>query len=87
MVAVGNLDKVWLTVPEDITSEELKNAFRSYFGAEWAEVLDVADKSFIYNAANNAYFAIRDIRHIENLTLEQLSEKKEVRKPPNIVVS
>ena len=87
LVAVGNLNKVWLTVPEDVAAEELQDAFRSYFGAEWTEVLDVADKSFIYNAANNAYFAVRDLRPVENLTLEQLSEKKGISRPPNIIVS
>jgi len=87
MVAVGNLDKVWLAVPEDVAAEELQDAFRSYFGAEWAEVLDAAEKSFTYNAANNAYFAVRDLRPVENLTLEQLLEKKGIGQPPNIIVS
>jgi hypothetical protein len=65
----------------------LQDAFRSYFGAEWAEVLDAAEKSFPYNAANNAYFAVRDLRPVENLTLEQLLEKKGIGQPPNIIVS
>jgi hypothetical protein len=65
----------------------LQDAFRGYFGAEWAEVLDVADKSFTYNAANNAYFAVRDLRPLENLTLEQLLEEKGIGQPPNIIVS
>jgi len=54
---------------------------------EWTEVLDVADKSFSYNAANNAYFAVRNLRSVENLTLDQLLEKKTIGKPPNIIVS
>ena len=87
MVAVGNLDKVWLTVPEDVSEEELQAAFRSYFGEDWPEVLNVTNKSFDYNAANNAYFAVRDLRPVENLTLEQLSEKKGICQPPNIIVS
>jgi len=61
--------------------------FPKLFGAEWAEVLDVADKSFTYNAANNAYFAVRNLRPVENLTLEQLLEKKGIGQPPNIIVS
>ncbi len=65
----------------------MKDAFRSYFGAEWAEVLDAAEKSFAYNAANNAYFAVRDLRLVENLTLEQVLEKKGIGRPPNIIVS
>jgi hypothetical protein len=84
---VGNLDKIWLAVPEDVAVEELQDAFRSYFGVEWAEVLDVADKSFAYNAANKAYFAVRDLRPLENLTLEQLLEEKGIGQPPNIIVS
>jgi len=87
VVAVGNLDKVWLAVPEDVAAEELQDAFRSYFGAEWAEVLAVAEKSFTYNAANNAYFAVRNLRPVKNLTLEQLLEKKGIGRPPNIIVS
>jgi len=50
-------------------------------------VLDVADKSFAYNAANIAYFAVRDLRPLENLTLEQLLEKEGSGQPPNIIVS
>jgi hypothetical protein len=87
VVAVGNLDKVWLDVPEDVAESELQDAFRNYFGAEWAEALDVADKSFSYNAANNAYFAVRDLRPMENLTMEQFLAQKGIAKPPNIIVS
>jgi hypothetical protein len=87
VVAVGSLDKVWLAVPEDGATEELQDAFRSHFGAEWAEVLDVAEKSFAYNTFNNAYFAVRDLRPLENLTLDQLLEKKGIGHPPNIIVS
>jgi len=87
VVAVGNIDKVWLAVPEDVKAEELQDAFRSYFGAPWAEVLEVAEKSFSYNAANNAYFAVRNLRPVENLTLEHLLEREGIGKPPNIIVS
>jgi len=87
VVAVGNLDKVWLAVPGDVAAEELPDAFRSYFGAEWAEVLSNAEKSFIYHAANNAYFAVRGLRPVENLTLEQLLETKGIGRPSNIIVS
>jgi hypothetical protein len=47
----------------------------------------VADQSFAYNAANSAYFAVRDLRSVENLTLEQLLEKKGGAQPANIIVS
>lgn len=87
MVAVGNLDKVWLAVPENVAAEELQDAFRSYFGAKWTEVLSVAEKSFAYHATNNAYFSVRDLRPVENLTLEQLLKKKGIDRPPNIIVS
>ena len=87
MVAVGDLDNVWTAVPEDAAAEELRNAFLSYFDAQWAEVLDVAEKSFTYNALNNAYFAVRNLRPVENLTLEQLLEKTGIGRPPNIIVS
>ena len=87
LVAVGNLDKVWITVPEDVADEELQDAFRNYFNAQWAEVLDVAEKSFAYNAFNNAYFAVRNLHPIENLTLDQLLEKTGINQPPNVIVS
>jgi len=87
VVAVGNLDKVWLAGPEDVAEEELQDAFRLYFGEEWDEVLVVADKSYSYNAANRAYFAVRDLRPVENLTLEQLLEKKGIGQSPNIIAS
>jgi len=76
-----------MAVPEDVEAEELQDAFRSYFDAAWAEVLDVAEKSFNYNAFNNAYFAVRNLRPVENLTLEQLLEKTGIGQPPNIIVS
>ena len=84
---MGNLDRVWLAVPEDVGEKELQDAFRSYFGADWAEVLDVADKSFTYNAANNAYFAVRELSPLQDLTLGQLLEKEGIGQPPNIIVS
>jgi len=87
VVAVGNLDKVWLDVPDDVAEEELQDAFRLYFGAEWDEVLDAADKSFPYSAANSAYFAVRDLRPVENLSVEQLLEKRAIGQSPNIIAS
>jgi hypothetical protein len=87
VVAVGNLDKVCLAVPEDVVEEALQDAFRLYFGSEWDEVLAVSDKSFSYNAANDAYFAVRDLRPAENLTLEQLLATKGIGQPPNIIAS
>jgi len=87
LVAVGSLHKVWLSVPEDVAAGELNDAFRSFFGAEWDEVLDAADKSFDYNTANNAYFAVQNLRPVEDLTLEQVPKKKGIGQPPNIIVS
>lgn len=87
MVAVGNLDKIWSTVPEDAAEGELKTIFRGHFGAEWAEVLDDADQSFGYHASNNVYFAVREVRLVDELTLEQLLEEKGSPRPPDIIVS
>jgi len=87
VVAVGNLDKVWLAVPQDVPAEELQHAFQSYFGAEWDGVLDAAEKSFPYNVANNAYFAVRNLGPVENLTLQQLFEQEGIAQPPNIIIS
>ena len=40
------------------------------------ESLDAADKSFPYNAANTAYFAVRELRPVENLTLRHFSGRE-----------
>ncbi|MBN2062414.1 MAG: hypothetical protein JW882_18575 [Deltaproteobacteria bacterium] len=78
---------MWTSVPEDMKAEELQDSFGRYFDAQWAEVLDAADKSVTYNAFNNAYFAVRNLRPVENMTLEQLLEKTGVGQPPNIIIS
>ena len=49
--------------------------------------MDVADDSFAYNAGNDAYFAVRNLCLLENLTLEQLLEDKGIVQPLNIIVS
>ena len=87
MVAVGSLYKVWLEIPEDVGAGELKDVFRSYFGAEWVDVLNAVDNSIQYNAANNTYFAVRDLRPVHNLTLEQVLKEKGISQPPNIPVT
>jgi hypothetical protein len=87
MVAVGSLDKVWITVPEDVTEEQLQDAFRSHFNAQWAEVLDTSNKSYTYNAFNNAYFSVHNLSPIENLTVEQILKEKGIVRAPNIIVS
>lgn len=87
MVAAGHLDKVWLAGPEYETEEELQDAFRRSFGLQWAEVLDVSDRSFAYNTANHAYFAVRGLRAVEGLTLEQLLQENGIGTPLNIIAS
>jgi hypothetical protein len=54
---------------------------------EWAEALDAVDPSFAYNSGNNAYFAVRDLRPVKDLTLDRLTGKNGIGKPPNIIVS
>ncbi|MBW1788353.1 MAG: hypothetical protein JRK53_17305 [Deltaproteobacteria bacterium] len=87
MVAVGSLDRVWLAGPEGVSEQELQDAFRTCFGAEWTEVLDAADISFAYNAANDAYLSVRDLRPVANRILDELLEKNGSVQPPNIIVS
>ena len=87
MVAVGSLGKIWLQLQEDADEGEMRDAFRTFFCAEWTEVIDVAEKSFAYNAANDAYFAVCDLHPLEHLTLEQLLEEKGMGTPLNIIVS
>ena len=87
MVAVGDLDKVWMPVREDVTPGELQGAFQSYFGAPWNEVLEAADKSFTYNAFNDAYFAVRNLHPVEDLTLADLLARTGIARWPNLIVS
>jgi hypothetical protein len=87
VVAVGNLDRVWLAVPEDASPEEFNEKFQNYFKTERTEVLDAAEKSFAYNSFNNAYFSVRDVRSVEDLTLDQLLDEKGIAQPPNIIAS
>ena len=84
---MGNLYKIWTLVPDDASMAELHDAFQDHFGAKWDEVLDAADTSFAYNSANNIYFAVSDLRPVNNLTLDQLLRENEIDKPPNIIVS
>ena len=40
-----------------------------------------------YNAGNNAYLAVRDLRPVKNLTLDRITGKNGIGKPSNIIVS
>ena len=66
---------------------ELQDAFQNYFGAEWAEALDTADPSFAYITGDSAYFAVRNLHPVKDLTLDRLTGKEGIGKPPNIIVS
>ena len=87
LVAVGNLDKVWFLASEDVDAAEFYDGFQGFFGADWTEVLNVAEKSFDYIAGNDVFFSISDLQPLKNLTLEQLLEKRGMQRPPNIIVS
>jgi len=76
---------VWFPDSFDSGEKELKGAFQSQFGAAWDEVLDAADRSFPYNASNDAYFAVSAMRPLENLSLTPLL-KREGRGPPLSVI-
>jgi len=84
---VGNLVKIWVSIPENLDMVGLKDAFRRYFGTEWNDVLDAFDRSFEYNEANTAYFAVCDLHPVKGLTLDRLLVKDGNRKPPNIIAS
>lgn len=58
-----------------------------FFGAEWSDVLDAAEKSFGYNAPNNGYFAVCNLRALETVTLDQVLKEKGIGSPPNVIVS
>ena len=84
---MGSLDRIWPSVPGDLSMDALQDEFQNQFGAKWAEVLDPANASLSYNAANTAYFAVRNVRLVEGLTLDQLLTQYGNGKPPNILVS
>jgi len=86
VVAVGNLDKVWLDLPE-AGEAELRSAFAAQFGKDWEKVLINASKPFSYHAANQAYFGVREIRSLEGLFLHELVEPSGAAQPVNIIAS
>ena len=65
----------------------VQDAFRGYFDARWSEVLDSTDKSYAYNAFNNAYFAVNNLVPVENMTVEQVLKEKGIIRTPNIIAS
>ncbi len=65
--------------------ETLRQAFNAYFAAEWDAVMVGADKPFGYHAAYDAYFAVRDLKPVTDLTVDQLLASKDVKQPINIV--
>ncbi|MCL6558983.1 MAG: hypothetical protein K6U74_09295 [Firmicutes bacterium] len=86
MVAVGNLEKVWLDIPEEIeTIESLKSAFNQYFNADWDEVMVGAEKPFGYHASYDACFSVKDLKAVTDLTVDQLLQFKGVKRPLNII--
>ncbi len=87
MVAVGNFKKLWRQIPQDVSEEEYKKAFKDYFDRGWEDVLDAVDRSFEYNVYNSVYFSVGDIVSIDNVTLDYLLEEKGLYLPPNVVVS
>lgn len=87
MVAVGNLDKVWIPDAAEASVEQLKNAFQRHFGVQWDQALNAVDHSLAYNAANTAYFSVRDLRRSERLMLDQLTAESGNDKPLNIIAS
>lgn len=86
MVAVGSLKKVWLDIPEETeTIESLKSAFNQYFNADWDDVVVGAEKPFGYHASYDAYFGVKDLKAVTDLTVDQLLESKGVKRPLNII--
>ena len=85
MVAVGKLKKIWSEIPQDVSEEEYKKAFKDYFGAEWEEALNAVDMSFEYNVYNMGYFSAGDIEAVKDITLDQLLDEKDLYQPPNVV--
>lgn len=87
MVAVGNLDKVWIPDATEASVEQLKDAFRRHFGVKWDQALNAVDRSVAYHAANTAYFSVRDLRRMEHLMLDQLTAETGNHRPLNIIAS
>jgi hypothetical protein len=87
VVAVGNLDKVWIPEAAEASVEKLKDAFGRHFGVKWDQALNAVDRSVAYHAANTAYFSVCDLRPIEYLTLDQLTAETGNHRPLNIIAS
>jgi hypothetical protein len=85
VVAVGSLEQVWLDLPDFESKQTLMSAFNAYFNADWNAVMVGAEKPFGYHASYDAYFAVRNLRPVNDLTVDQLLASTGVKKPINIV--
>lgn len=72
MVAVGNLNKIWLEVPQTSDPEILIREFEKYFGAYWHRVKVGADKPFASHIGWQAYFAVSGFKLVQDLMLSEL---------------
>ena len=76
-----------MEIPQNVSEEKYKKAFKDYFNKGWEEVLDAVDSSFNYNVYNSVYFSVGDIKSVENVTLDQLLDEEGLNRSCNIVVS
>ena len=73
MVAVGNLGKIWMEVPEDAEDmETLAGEFKECFGVRWDDVVLGGEKPFVYHKDWEAYFSVAGLKPVSGLKLSQL---------------
>lgn len=72
MVAVGNLAKIWLDVPEADDMEELAAAFKDYFGTQWEDTMTGGDRPFVFHKDWGAYFSVTGLQPASNKKLSDL---------------
>lgn len=73
MVAVGDLQRIWLDIPVDIEDMEmLAGEFENFFGARWKDVMVGGDKPFVYHKDWEAYFSVTGLKPVTGLRLSGL---------------
>jgi len=85
VIAVGNLGEVWMDLSA-AGREEFQRDFARFFGAAWGLVMVGAEKPFDMHSYWDGYFAVRDIKPVNGLTLADLAGPGQTVTRFNIVV-
>jgi len=72
VIAVGHLGEIWTDLPAK-GKVEFQRDFTDFFGAAWELVMVGAEKPFAMHSYWDGYFAVREIKPLIGLTLDDLA--------------